>query len=211
MQPDKLMIVAHPDDEVLWGGLNLLSQPGWFVVCSTHANHPERSQEFYKTMKLIGGDIRFKMFDVPDVFTYDDRVADALYNDTPFDLCLRELASQSWKVVLTHNEVGEYGHAHHKKVHRMVKTYFRNPTFFGLGFRLSPVQINKKRELLRHYTSQECPMAFFNSNESTRPSGEQYYFFNEVILFPPPESVTQLLPIRLSFLNRKTSSRLTYL
>ena len=47
------MIVAHPDDEVLWGGINL-SLSDWVVICSTHKNDPVRSKEFYKTMSFVG-------------------------------------------------------------------------------------------------------------------------------------------------------------
>jgi len=205
MQPDKLMIVAHPDDEVLWGGLNLLSQPGWFVVCSTHANHPVRSQEFYKTMKMIGNDIRFKMFDVPDIFTYSDVMANQLYDGTPFDDYLKELATQTWTIVVSHNEVGEYGHAHHRKVHRMVKRYFQTPVFFTTGPSLPQSVLVKKRELLKHYTSQICPMAFYTWNDMSRPFPEREYFYREVVFLPPKPPPTSVNPLRLTWLNRRTS------
>jgi hypothetical protein len=32
---DKLMIVAHSDDETIFGAHALLSSPGWMVVCAT--------------------------------------------------------------------------------------------------------------------------------------------------------------------------------
>lgn len=197
------MIVAHPDDEVLWGGLNLLSESGWFVVCSTHANHPVRSREFLNTMKLIGRNIRFKMFDVPDIFTRSDMIADTIYDDTPFDYYLRELATQEWKLVLTHNDVGEYGHAHHRKVHRLVKKYFYCPSFFSLGLKLPQSILIKKRELLRYYTSQECPMAFFQWNDLSRSFDEREYFDREVIIFPSPDPIPTPRP-RLNWLNRMT-------
>ena len=38
LKPNKLMIVAHPDDEMLWGGMNLLLDSGWLVIVSTHGN-----------------------------------------------------------------------------------------------------------------------------------------------------------------------------
>lgn len=202
MHPDKLMIVAHPDDEILWGGLNLLSNSGWLVVCSTHASNPIRSQEFYKTMKLIGNNIRFKMFDVEDNFTYSDDVSDRLYDNTPFDFYLQELASKDWTIVVSHNAVGEYGHAHHRKVHRMVKKYFHNPTFFATGPNLSPQVLMQKRLLLKHYTSQVSPMAFYELNDTSRPLLERDYFYREVVFIPPKQ---MLQPIRLKWLNRMTS------
>jgi LmbE family N-acetylglucosaminyl deacetylase len=44
---NKLMIVSHPDDEVIFGGSALLEEEGWRVVCLTNGNNPLRR----KTMK----------------------------------------------------------------------------------------------------------------------------------------------------------------
>lgn len=173
-------------------------------MCSTHSDNPVRSQEFFKTMKMIGGDIRFKMFNVPDIFTYSDTVSDTLYDNTSFDLYLQELAKQDWTLVVSHNEVGEYGHAHHRKVHRMVKKYFKNPVFFMAGPMLPQSVLIKKRELLKHYTSQICPTAFYSWKDMTRPLLERDYFYREVV-FLPPKSMLQ--PIRLKWINQRTSSR----
>lgn len=51
---DKLCIVAHPDDEVLWGGANLLVESGWKVIVATNKKNPVRQAEFNKTMVLAG-------------------------------------------------------------------------------------------------------------------------------------------------------------
>lgn len=34
---DKVMVVAHPDDETLWGGMHLLKNK-YLVICLTNAN-----------------------------------------------------------------------------------------------------------------------------------------------------------------------------
>ena len=39
------MIVAHPDDETLWGGADLMKE-SYFVVCLTNNYHTKRSKEF---------------------------------------------------------------------------------------------------------------------------------------------------------------------
>lgn len=131
MEVDKLLIVAHPDDEVLWGGINLLSQSGWLVVCSTSLNHPVRSREFFATMSYCNV-TRYIMFDVKDQYTEDPEEADRLYDGSIFDQFLKKLSLKPWKLVLSHNERGEYGHEHHRKVHRLVKKYFHSPKFFDL-------------------------------------------------------------------------------
>ena len=42
---DKLMIVAHPDDELLWGGGHLI-EGEYLVVCMTHGWNPKRRTAF---------------------------------------------------------------------------------------------------------------------------------------------------------------------
>ena len=84
MEVDKLLIIAHPDDEVLWGGMNLLLQPGWFVICSTHLNDPIRSREFFTTMSYCNV-TRYIMFDVKDEYTENPKVADKLYDGSLFE------------------------------------------------------------------------------------------------------------------------------
>ena len=48
-----LMIVAHPDDETLWGGAHI-ADGGYLVVCITNGNNPTRSAEFQSVMQASG-------------------------------------------------------------------------------------------------------------------------------------------------------------
>lgn len=180
MEADKLLIIAHPDDEVLWGGMNLLTQPGWFVVCSTHVNDP-RSHEFYNTMSYANV-TKYIMFDVDDTYTDDPTVADTLYDGSPFHKALKELAKKEWKLVLTHNESGEYGHEHHRKVHRMVKELFAGARFFKGDDKLVPSDVEKKRELLLFYRkTQDICKKIFNKQGNLLRESERVHFFNEKI------------------------------
>ncbi|HDR7646817.1 TPA: PIG-L family deacetylase [Bacillus mycoides] len=36
---DKLMIVAHPDDESIFWGAALINENGWKVICLTNGDH----------------------------------------------------------------------------------------------------------------------------------------------------------------------------
>ena len=137
MDVDKLLIVAHPDDELLWGGANMLREPGWLVLCATNAEHPVRSKEFAKSMSFCNA-TEFNMYNVKDVYTEDDVISDRLFAGSDFETKLVELATQSWKIVLTHNEQGEYGHAHHKSVHRLVLKHFPNAKTFESSRLLHP-------------------------------------------------------------------------
>src|SRR5215510_5098323 len=52
--PSKVMIVAHPDDESLFGGEALTSTRGWTVICVTNGTNEQRRREFINAMSSIG-------------------------------------------------------------------------------------------------------------------------------------------------------------
>ena len=153
MEPDKLMIVAHPDDEALWGGANLLLNPGWYVIVATHAR-TSRRVEFFKTMSNAGV-YKAHMYNVKDIFTRDRTISDKLFKGTPFEKALKRLAKKQWKLVLTHNSKGEYGHQHHKSVGRLVKKFFPKTKRFALGPRLRPSILKQKRMLMKWYEASQ--------------------------------------------------------
>lgn len=111
-----LMIVAHPDDETLWGGAHLL-QEDYYVVCVTCGNVNYRDEEFKKIMLLTGNDFEFLGY--PDVVNgYISNWKD--YSDSITKDLKRVIDSRDWDKVVTHNPDGEYGHFHHKKVSSIV-------------------------------------------------------------------------------------------
>ena len=181
MEVDKLLIVAHPDDEVLWGGMNLILQPGWFVVCASHVSDPVRSREFYKTMSFCNV-TKYIMYDVDEKYTDSESESDRMFQNTPFENGLRELSKHPWKLVLTHNDRGEYGHEHHRTVHRLVMKHFPSAKTFGVGHRLSESQIELKRNLLVYYkNTQDICKKIFNKRSNTLRKSEREHFFNEPI------------------------------
>ena len=52
----KLMLVAHPDDELIFGGQELLESGGWKVIALTNGDSLERRLEFKKVMAAVGAD-----------------------------------------------------------------------------------------------------------------------------------------------------------
>ena len=52
-QAKKLMIVAHPDDETLWGGAHLL-EGDYLIVCLTHGGDAVRSAELRSIAEATG-------------------------------------------------------------------------------------------------------------------------------------------------------------
>lgn len=115
-----LMIVAHPDDEVLWGGGHLISQD-YLVVCVTNGNQPTRSKEFKKVIEASGN--KYIMLGYPDkVGGRRDNwasVKDKMQSDLE-----RIMEYKHWNLIVTHNQNGEYGHIQHQSVHSYVTEIF---------------------------------------------------------------------------------------
>lgn len=122
-QSTKLMVVAHPDDEVLWGGAEL-AEGDYFVVCLTNGNNAVRKAEFDKVME--------KSRNVGMILSYPDTVGGVRSDwkeqraGIARDLDVI-LTYKKWGKVVTHNPDGEYGHIHHKLTSALVsQIYFKN-------------------------------------------------------------------------------------
>jgi LmbE family N-acetylglucosaminyl deacetylase len=113
---DNLMIVAHPDDEALWGGHSLL-QKDYFVVCITNGYNETRSKEFYEVLEKSGD--KGIILDYPDKI-HNER-CDWEFCKTDIIKDLETIISyKEWKTIVTHNEKGEYNHIHHIMTHSFV-------------------------------------------------------------------------------------------
>ena len=115
-EADKLMIVAHPDDETLWGGAHLLDG-GWLVVSITHGSDSTRSAEFAEAVTASGN--------TPLMLSYPDKVNlrrddwSQVSGGIEADIATL-LQYKDWQTVATHNPAGEYGHLHHKRTNAIV-------------------------------------------------------------------------------------------
>jgi LmbE family N-acetylglucosaminyl deacetylase len=146
---NKLMIVAHPDDETIFGGAQLLKSSRWKVICVTNGEHPIRRREFKKAMNKVGAKW--------EIWNYtDDRNGGFNKKRLKADL-KRAMFKKRIKMVVTHNPIGEYGHSQHKAlskvVHKLVK---KNLYVFHLSNeRLKKRMLKKKKRLLKCYRSQK--------------------------------------------------------
>jgi LmbE family N-acetylglucosaminyl deacetylase len=106
----KLMVVAHPDDETLWGGGLILRYPGhWTVIaCSTPMADPVRAAKFLEATRRLGATGIVSPF------------METFSSILPFDYDL-----SGYDVIVTHGAAGEYGHPHHVQVHREVTSRAR--------------------------------------------------------------------------------------
>lgn len=150
---NKLMIVAHPDDETFWGGYELL-EGGYFVVCLTNGYKIKRKNDFNKILELTnnkGVILNFKDTLIRKKFKKQKNEIQEFLN--------KIITQKKWDKVITHNKKGEYGHFHHKLVSHWVSEiykdteYFKYHNRFYYWFKKKPSKdiTNKKLELIKVY------------------------------------------------------------
>lgn len=150
-QFDKLMIVAHPDDELIFGG-KLLLEKGWHVITITNGDNTTRSKEFRGLMKELGQSHH--------MLSHYDTMDDGEIDEPTTSYIRNFIANNKNKLkkIVTHNRRGEYGHAQHVGVHKMV-THIVNDLglqdklyYFRQGTKNSPKKvINRMYELMKKY------------------------------------------------------------
>lgn len=111
-----LMIVAHPDDEILWGGKELLNEDyTYFVICLTNGNDIIRKKKFFYCLNLC------KQYGI--IFDYANCVN--IWNNNNYQKDIENtinyfLKEYNFNKIVTHNKYGEYGHEHHISVNNIV-------------------------------------------------------------------------------------------
>ncbi len=167
----KLMVVAHPDDEIIFGGAHLLQEKNWKVICVTNGNHPSRAREFKKVMKRIGAD--YEIWKYRD--TYSNRFdIPGLKRD--FERLFKQ---HHFAKVVTHGLGGEYGHPQHKVIARLLRRIVKcNLYAFSIGKRKLPAPVlDKKRRLLDLYPSQKRTIWELCRDDSLNKFIEREHFF----------------------------------
>ena len=136
---NKLMIVAHPDDETIWGGNHLLKS-NYLVVCITCGNNKIRAKEINKALEYSN--------DKLVILNYPDKVLGKRsnwkdnYEDIKKDI-KKILEYKSWDFVVTHNPDGEYGHIHHKMTSKIVSSIYHKDNLYYFGKYYKKEDINK--------------------------------------------------------------------
>jgi LmbE family N-acetylglucosaminyl deacetylase len=134
------LVVAHPDDETLWGAGIMLRHPGdWTVICcSIPRRDPIRAWKFFDACTVLGAKPRLLPFT-------EAEPTESLMGLSTIDL-------SRFDCIVTHNHAGEYGHLHHKQVAAMIPKAIR----FGEGVGGQPLELTaaesgKKLQALKCY------------------------------------------------------------
>ena len=112
-----LVVVAHPDDEMIWMGGTILVNPQarWTIVSLCRGSDSDRAPKFRRVCKRLGA--QAIIFDMEDegVMNIRETAAEAER------ILRRALRGRAFTHIFTHGYNGEYGHPRHKGVHRAVK------------------------------------------------------------------------------------------
>lgn len=175
---DKLMIVAHPDDEILWGGAHLMAG-GYFVVVITNGNNCVRRKEFEKVIRESGNDGIILCYPDKAFFHKDswNKNKSGIIKDVE-----KVMTYKDWKLIATHNPDGEYGHIHHKMTSSIVTDVYKDKIdrgncklyYFGKYYtkktigdhesemtKITPEQLEYKERLEEFYRSQSRTIDMF--------------------------------------------------
>ncbi len=171
---NKLMIVAHPDDELLWGGAHLIKD-NYLVVCVTCGPVKTRVREFVNVMHATHDE--YIMLGYPDKTNGErdnwDNVKEDIIKDINDIIALKD-----WDLIVTHNPDGEYGHIHHKMTSSITTDLVQNKDklyYFGIYHskknlpnyieEMTPIEdhlLKQKKHIIGLYRSQEFIQTSFD-------------------------------------------------
>lgn len=146
------MIVAHCDDETIFGGYDLLQNNNWTVIVitnpSSNKKNKHRKNEFINISKKANFKYEFwnykndkhsvKNWNINEIITRIDNL----------------IKNNNFNMILTHNLKGEYGHLHHKTIHTILYDNFKNYNlqYFSKNRKILELQ-ETYQELLDMYKS----------------------------------------------------------
>ena len=148
----KLMVVAHPDDETIFGGAQLIKEPKtWKVLVITNGlgggeDNKQRQKNLDKAMSIT--ETNYEIWD------HIDRYNHGLNSKMKKDF-EKEVVRGKYTAIVSHNSTGEYGHPQHQDVSEMSKKVANKHGIlfgvFGHGKKLNRAIIKKKKEMFKCY------------------------------------------------------------
>lgn len=137
------IIVAHPDDEILWVGGTLLSHPNWdlFIVSLCRASDKDRAPKFYKSLELLNAK--------GILGNLDDGAKQRPLPESEIEKWILQLLPKShYDLIITHNPLGEYTkHLRHEEISKSIINLWNKGTISTDTLWVFAYEDNKKTYL----------------------------------------------------------------
>ena len=173
------MVVAHPDDEIIFGGNDLINDKDWLIVfCTNDFKRLEMVEKISKNMN----------YDYIILNHVDTQIKNIRFHPKILQLICSIIKNNDIKKIVTHNSAGEYGHPQHILVHKMISHLVYNLnthnlyTFYDNNKkRLSTEIIDIKSTNLKIYNRlpERWPQINYYISQKTEPNN---YELKDIIL-----------------------------
>lgn len=120
---NKVVFIAHPDDEIVSMGHFLQSTSNVLVICMTNGGNVRRLKEFIASMNTLGA--QYQIWNFKDAIDFE-------WNEKKASKKIRKILSikKDWNMVISHNIEGDYGHFQHKQVYKLVRKNYDKDNFY---------------------------------------------------------------------------------